>query len=215
MFQAYRSLHSSSSSFSDEDYCFQIAAVSDFCLCFFKQHSLRLCWSQCLHGNSSLLLMEPTRRNSDTIFREKSWRPDGTKTVEFPVLNSEMFQRREVWFWCIWWQGRCACLISFELKAFCFKGCVQPVKNQQDRAESALVRFCLLPFTNHTSWGQADQRNRNLYWHRNHINQNDYGTSTISTITTSMTGRSMLAEGERSSVACGWGTLTLKSIDIH
>lgn len=25
----------------------------------------------------------------------------------------------------------------------------------------------------------------------------------------------MRAEGERSSVACGWGTLTLKSIDIH
>lgn len=36
-----------------------------------------------------------------------------------------------------------------------------------------------------------------------------------SIVTTAMTVISMLAEGERSSVACGWGTLTLKSIDIH
>lgn len=36
-----------------------------------------------------------------------------------------------------------------------------------------------------------------------------------SIVTKAMTVISMLAEGERSSVACGWGTLTLKSIDIH
>lgn len=36
-----------------------------------------------------------------------------------------------------------------------------------------------------------------------------------SIVTTAMTVIRMLAEGERSSVACGWGTLTIKSIDIH
>ena len=36
-----------------------------------------------------------------------------------------------------------------------------------------------------------------------------------SIVATAVTVISMLAEGERSCEACGWGTLTLKSIDIH
>lgn len=83
--------------------------------------------------------------------------------------------------------------------------------------------------TAHPAGVKWTSKRETLHWRHNHswwLQSFLLTTATVILIqryrdfyyfTTAMTVRviDMRAEGERSSVACGWGTLTLKSIDIH